>query len=577
MKIIKNFIEQMIIKKNMKWVLVFLIVWWLFISNAYAAWTEEGTLGMFAWLLNLILSMASWLRIILASLAGKLMTNDMLYGSFLNLDASLWTLRNIMKNFANFALWFLVLFAIVKNVFSVFWSNDNEWSPLSVIRKTLIAGILIQMSWFFMWAVVDLSTIMTSAIGSFPSQLISSNTELRGDVMERLGDLKKWDIKFDLQDKNKFIEWVPNTGSLADDEDWFNELLDTILPSHWSVSWPLLFIGLSVFDFNDFTNHTNTNSETSWKSILLSLSLNAIVLLFFSLMMLFIFIFNLFRIMILWIIIPLLPVIVLLNVFKLVEKIQDWWSEWLDFKKLLSIKTILNLVFKPVIMVWVLSLILVILVLIKSVIAPNKTGKVMLSDNWNINVESIENENWWYTSTIQSEGIFEFSMDDTKNSIADIIVYFFGLFLIFFLVKIVIKSETWIWFIDKAMSNTFDALQNLATNLPVIPVAWWVSLGAIWEANVMEAATRMAWLSTKDQTRDLKERLGMATGFSSLTTDMSKEDFIDKAKDIATEKNLTIWESLFRDVDLNKEILAWNKANQDTKDFDPIDEGDFKK
>jgi hypothetical protein len=55
----------------------------------------------------------------LANLAGKLMTNDIVYGSFLHLDASLWTLWNIMKNFANFALGFMVIFAVVKNLFSL--------------------------------------------------------------------------------------------------------------------------------------------------------------------------------------------------------------------------------------------------------------------------------------------------------------------------------------------------------------------------------------------------------------------------------------------------------------------------
>jgi hypothetical protein len=36
---------------------------------------------------------------------------------------------------------------------------------MKIIKKTLIAGILIQMSWFLVAAVIDVSTILTYSIG----------------------------------------------------------------------------------------------------------------------------------------------------------------------------------------------------------------------------------------------------------------------------------------------------------------------------------------------------------------------------------------------------------------------------
>jgi hypothetical protein len=43
----------------------------------------------------------------------------------------------------------------------------------------LVAGVLIQMSWFLLGALLDVSTIATSAVGSFPAAIIESNGKLQ--------------------------------------------------------------------------------------------------------------------------------------------------------------------------------------------------------------------------------------------------------------------------------------------------------------------------------------------------------------------------------------------------------------
>jgi len=49
--------------------------------------------------------------------AGLSLDNTMVYASIFHLDAPLWKFWNMMKNFANFTLGFMVLFAIIKNFF----------------------------------------------------------------------------------------------------------------------------------------------------------------------------------------------------------------------------------------------------------------------------------------------------------------------------------------------------------------------------------------------------------------------------------------------------------------------------
>lgn len=107
---------------------------------------------------------------------GVALDNSLVYGTWLHLDAPLWSFWNIMKNISNFALWWLVLFAILRNLLSAVWKWwGDKWSPLNVISKTLVAGILIQMSWFLVAAVIDVSTVLTYAVWWLPMTVLKSN------------------------------------------------------------------------------------------------------------------------------------------------------------------------------------------------------------------------------------------------------------------------------------------------------------------------------------------------------------------------------------------------------------------
>lgn len=130
-------------------------------------------------MIDIILKMVYVLLWPLLVLAGWSLDNTLVYGSFFHLDAPLWKFWNMMKNFANFTLWFLVLFAIIKSIFSNSWagSTDKDNTPLNIIKKTLIAGVLIQASWFLTSALIDVSTVATYAVGGLPLNVIK-NTDI---------------------------------------------------------------------------------------------------------------------------------------------------------------------------------------------------------------------------------------------------------------------------------------------------------------------------------------------------------------------------------------------------------------
>lgn len=124
-------------------------------------------------------------------LAGTAMDNQLIYGSFMNLDTYLWQIWQIVRNFSNFALWFLFLVSILIYNLS---PNENKWlqkfKPQDIILKVLVAGVLINMSRFLVMAMVDLSTVLTYSLGGIPLSVMkeekSSNDNIESLKKQKL-------------------------------------------------------------------------------------------------------------------------------------------------------------------------------------------------------------------------------------------------------------------------------------------------------------------------------------------------------------------------------------------------------
>jgi hypothetical protein len=148
-------------KRNtrLKYVSVILIISCFFTLPVFAAETNGDTLSGIKDILQSFISIMSRGWIILAALAGKMMSNDRVFGAALHMDVYLRKIWNIMKNFANFALIAFLLGSLVKSLIS-----KEDLKIKELVTKTLIAGVLIQASRFMMGALVDVSTVAVSAI-----------------------------------------------------------------------------------------------------------------------------------------------------------------------------------------------------------------------------------------------------------------------------------------------------------------------------------------------------------------------------------------------------------------------------
>ena len=101
---------------RLKYVSVILIISCFFTLPVFAQGTSGDTLSWIKDILQSFISIMSRWRILLAALAGKMMSNDRVFGAALHMDVYLRKIWNIMKNFANFALIAFLLGTLVKNL-----------------------------------------------------------------------------------------------------------------------------------------------------------------------------------------------------------------------------------------------------------------------------------------------------------------------------------------------------------------------------------------------------------------------------------------------------------------------------
>lgn len=197
-------------------------------------------------LLDLTYLLQAWLKFLylvlrpLLVLAGTAMDNSLVYGEFFDLDRPLWQLRNMSKNFANFALWFFVLYQILQFIFSV---DKTEFEIKKILWWALLAWVGIQLSWFVIWALVDVSTIATYGIWWMPLTLLDETTLWDKVVLSVHSQVKFVDFAKDLENFDKhstyYSFWKKNIAACH------------VYRSH--ILWPVLYSGgdLSTVAFDD--------------------------------------------------------------------------------------------------------------------------------------------------------------------------------------------------------------------------------------------------------------------------------------------------------------------------------------
>jgi len=378
-----------------------------------------------------------------------------------------------MKNFANFGLVAIVLYKIFDNLV-----GKKNIDVKSIIIKTLIAGILIQASRFLVGALVDLSTIATAAVGSFPSQFLHTNNTLNKSIQDRITNTpRKYLIDFSGK------KWLTTTDT-TENTEWANNR-DQILPTHNSVSWPLFYLGFSVFKFQSYMSTAWENGITE---LTMAFLLRTLLVLFFTISVGLLFIANAIRVAFLRIFIIASPIIVISKVF-FDDKWLSWWGKWLG--EYLSFGVMIDLIFKPIIFVAGFSMILIFVVSIQKImnaeIPPTFNGVTIGVTNWasTLAVSDIAH------ITIKESQLLWGNVSDTAGTqikeasqtmFVNLILFFLTIFLMWEFVKIsVVWSGKWpIWSTMKKLTGTIEWAMK---TLPIIPLWWWASITSVFGKN----------------------------------------------------------------------------------------------
>ncbi len=373
------------------------------------------------------------------------------------MDIYLRKIRNIIKNFANFALVGIMIASILGNLV-----GKKTMDVKDIITKTLIAGILIQASWFLMWAAIDLSTIAVSAVGSFPSSFLSSDTTLNNHITTSL---------------------TATPTRYVVDEDWLSPInndvtnrsdnLESILPTYNSISWPLVYLWFSVFKFQNYTRGDDAGTLT------ISFLLRTVLILFYTIGLALLFIANVIRVVFLRLFIVGSPIIILASVFK--KKLWEG-SGWI--MKYLNLETMLDLILKPIVFVAWFWLILIFVVSIQSImqwtLPKELNGGVNISVNasWALlNVEDISsiqvNEG---NSILWSSNASGDAIAIGQTIFVNLIIFFLTIFLMWQFIKISVTSGKWP--IADVMKPITQFIEDYAKTLPILPLGW----GTSWTA-----------------------------------------------------------------------------------------------
>lgn len=408
-------------------------------------WTQDSS---FLETADLLMRFLSWAWIVPASIAGELMTNEVIYGKSFYLSEVLFKFRQFMRTLSLYALGFLMLYKVGESF--VKWGD--VWSLWSTAVKAVVAGALIPMSWWLIAAVIDLSIIATAAISALPLNAMEQlRTELSLDG--KISCSKVVYVKdFQVQPETDLPN---NTQPLT-----FRDLV----PAGDSVAWSMVFLWCGLLRL-DQSLHL-VNQEWEWinqtADQISSTFIRLIMVVMLVIPMFVLVVVNIIRIVFIWLRIITIPFIILAYTFDIGGlKDMEYFKIW----------NIIGLIFQPVVVVGTLSVwVLIIMGMYGALLGDEQTINQWMGEMINVYVDSDRTARiWtnWPAESIINGDIFGQTGDLLWWWIGRMVVTFFMVFLFWALIKI--------WFSTSALTkwvsdSMFDFATQIASTAPIVPV-----------------------------------------------------------------------------------------------------------
>lgn len=323
--------------------------------------------------------------------------------------------------------------------------------------------------------VVDVSTILMATASALPSQMVANNSSLKDKFKTQLRSntvfksaYENTVVKLEKMDK----EWdklnlsiVPiGEGSNTISEE---ELIDSILPSPNSLSGPLMYLWFVILEGQNlnvfYEEKQGISTFDALMKELLIITLNAGMIILYTIALLLLIFVNIIRVAVIRLLVVTSPLLVLLKVVG--GKIK--WAD--EAMKLLDLKTLLNMVFKPVLFALMISIAMIVLILFKD-----------LSSRSALNFSGVEvyhqetsTEGGGHTqetvSGIEVKDMFTMMFYQWQKTLSDILMAFLALFLIWALIKVAISSKTGIKMVDDMTQSATNLVDSTLGAIRVIP------------------------------------------------------------------------------------------------------------
>ena len=475
----------MVKKIRIRICIVVIIIWLMWFSDWSFAADGDG-INILWFSLNYVVSILGRIWVFFAKLAGTFLTNKWVYGEVLWFDALLRRYWNVMKNIANFWLWFYFVYVIFKWLINQ-TKEDITKKIKDVILWLLVAWVWIQASWFLTAAVIDVSTITLAAAGAFPSQVISENPyvewAIKSSLSAYLGPSRDYvetgtQLTLFSQDGSESSFLESENVKLVHHQT-FTGLVDALMPNADDVSGPLYYFWYTVLKTNVVTN-INSSGENWIKSTIINTIIQWWTTIVFAIEMIILCVVALMRIIYLWMFIILSPLAVLLwCIEKSWQKIWDGGNDksvLSKFMKQIKFKSFLLNVFKPTLIVlwfWV------------AVLFVSLMNKVLVNDNESFDLKWTKitsvadwppaSGNPWdqtYT-TVMDNNFLNFTLTNAWKTFLEFILSVITVMIVYLIISFVVKMWDWNDFVSKKISWLQKWLWNLISSAPIIPVPWY--------------------------------------------------------------------------------------------------------
>ncbi len=342
---------------------------------------------------TIIIKLLSWFWVILANIAGGLLTNGLVTGDWFWLTETLYGYHKFFQNIA----WIILVAILLKSIITDAVLSYKPEALVGCIKNWFVASIGIYFSRWAITLLVSFASVVFVAISDLWNNIIKTNPA----ALEKIQIATPYSNTFDYSktDKN------PNTSKETTTDNNTNILnsicklysisqtktpdqqnttisIDKLLPTADNLVGPLMYFGYGIFRFNSiaidspFDPKTDANigkicdnlktwwvpsesdlqtilwtsTEKAIKDRLMSLLIMLLNIVTFSLALLVMVVANFLRILFIWIILAFAPLIVLSRVFKK----SFWWdaSKIFDDIWAKSIWSIVWLIFQPAISIF---------------------------------------------------------------------------------------------------------------------------------------------------------------------------------------------------------------------------------